>query len=151
MRFEQTADLLRYVRDLHEELAEAYSVLAEKVPDRRNRMLLDYMAVREKGGAEAVGAFARSSSDLAVKEFDPAILNPVRLRKRLASELQPDSSTDEILDFGLEVHDWFLKLYDTLLAKSKTEELQALFRNLRDRTSKGKEKLARNANMLMDF
>ena len=30
-------------------------------------------------------------------------------------------------------------------------ELKELFRNLRDRTEKGKEKLARNANMLMDF
>lgn len=151
MRFEQTADLLGFVQQIHEELAVAYVALAEQVADRRNRMLLDYMAVREGATAKWVGDYARDSGELALREFDPAILNMGQIRKRVENDLSAESSTDEILDFGLEVQDWFLKLYETLLEKSKTPELKAVFKNLRDRTVKGKEKLARNANMLMDF
>jgi len=151
MRFEQTADLLVFVQQIHEEIAKAYVKVAETVPDRRRRMLLDYMAVREGGTAQWVGQFAKQSGDVALKEFDPAMLNIGEIRGKVEKELGPESSTDAIVDFGLEVHDWFLNLYDTLLEKSKTPELRDIFRNLRDRTLKGKEKLARNANMLMDF
>jgi rubrerythrin len=151
MRFEQTADLLGFVQQIHEEIAREYVKLAEIVPDRRRRMLLDYMAVREGGTAQAAGNFSRVSGDIALKEFDPAILNMGQIRKRVETELSPDSTSDEIVDFGLEVHAWFSDLYETLMEKSKSPELKELFRNLRDRTEKGKEKLARNANMLMDF
>jgi rubrerythrin len=151
MRFEQTADLLLYVKQIHEEIAKAYVKLAEVVPDRRRRMLLDYMAVREGGTAQWVGTYAKDSGDVALREFDPAMLNIGEIRGKVEKELTPESSTDAIVDFGLEVHNWFLALYEALLAKSKTPELQEIFKNLRDRTIKGKEKLARNSNMLMDF
>ena len=64
-------------------------------------------------------------------------------------DLQADP--DELLGLQLEVLAWLEGLYLRLEAKSGTPEQKELFASLRARAEREKHKLARNANMLMDF
>jgi hypothetical protein len=151
MRFDQTGAVLQYIEHFHEELAKAYSELGERVPERRARLLLDYMSSREAEMAEAVRSFAHGSLDPSLKEWDPFTINDNAIRARLKEGLHPDAAPDELLGLGLEMAAWLEGLYLRLETKSGTPEQKALFLNLRQRTEREKHKLARNANMLMDF
>mgnify|MGYP006862975637 CR=1 FL=1 len=82
------------------------------------------------------------------------------MRQKLGLILHPASvtsdlrfSADALLDAGLqlEVLAWLEGLYLRLEAKSGTPEQKELFESLRKRADREKHKLARNANMLMDF
>lgn len=151
MRFDQTREVLGFVERFHEDIARAYTELGMQVPERRLKMLLDYMSTRETELAEAVRSFAHDSPDPSLKEWDPFTIDDAAIRKLLKEELQPDTSPARLLDVGLEATEWFERLYARLEAKSGTPEQKALFASLRDRTEREKHKLARNANMLMDF
>lgn len=151
MRFDQTGEVLRYVERFHEDLARAYAELSEHMPERRARLLLDYMVSRETETAEAVRQFAHDSPDPSLKEWDPFTIDDSAIRARVKSALRGDAPTDELLGLALEVAAWFEGLFLRLETKSGTPEQKALFANLRERAEREKHKLARNANMLMDF
>lgn len=151
MRFDQTGEVLHYVERFHAEVAAAYLALAEKTQDRRCRMLMEYMGGREREASESVHNFWHGSSDRSLKEWDPFTIDDSGIRKRLAEGLHPGADVDELLGLGLEVAAWLEGLFLRLEAKSGTPEQKALFANLRERTEREKHKLARNANMLMDF
>lgn len=151
MRFDQTREVLGFVERFHEEIARSYTELGERIPDRRSKLLLDYMSIRELGLAEAVRSFASAAKDPALKEWDPFTIDDLAVRARLKEGLDPDAPPDNLLELGLEIAEWFEKLYTRLEAKSGTPEQKALFSNLRDRANREKHKLARNGNMLTDF
>lgn len=151
MRFDQTGEVLHYVEHFHEELAKKYTELAEHITEQRPRMMLDYMSSREAEMAEAVRSFAHGSLDRALKEWDPFTIDDTAIRKRLRDGLHPEATADELLGLGLELAAWLEGLFIRLEAKSGTPDQKALFASLRDRAEREKHKLARNANMLMDF
>jgi hypothetical protein len=151
MRFDQTKDVLRFVESFHEDISQAYAELGGSVPDRRTKLLLDYMSVREAALAEAVRSFSHGSTDPSLREWDPMSVDESSIRARLKKGLDPGANPEQLLELGLEVAEWFEQLYVRLQAKSGTPEQKALFANLHDRTVREKNKLARNANMLMDF
>lgn len=151
MRFDQTGEVLHYIERFHEELAQMYTDLGERMAEQRSRMMLDYMSSRETEMAEAVEKFSHGSSDRSLKEWDPMNIDDSAIRKRLRSGLHPEATADELLGLGLEVAAWLEGLFIRLEAKSSTPEQKSLFASLRDRAEREKHKLARNANMLMDF
>lgn len=151
MRFEQTGQVMHYVERFHADVAAAYAELAEKTTDRRCRMLLEYMSEREREAAESVHQFWHGSTDRALKEWDPFTIDDSGIRKRLADGLRPDADADELLGLGLEVAAWLEGLFIRLEAKSGTTKQKDMFASLRRRTDQEKHKLARNANMLLDF
>lgn len=151
MRFDQTGEVLGFVERFHEDIARAYAELGERIAERRSTLLLDYMAGRETRMAEAVRSFAHGSKDRSLKEWDPFTIDDAAVRARLEAGLTPDAGSDQLLELALEIADWFEQLYVRLEAKSGTPEQKALFSNLRSRAEQEKHKLARNANMLMDF
>jgi hypothetical protein len=151
MRFDQTGEVLGYVERFHEDIGQAYAELGAKVEKRRVRMLLDYMSSREQSRAEAVRTFAHRSLDPSLKEWDPFTIDDAAIRKRLKERLHPEATPDELLGLGLEVAEWFEKLFLRLEQKSGTPEQKALFVSLRQGAEQEKHKLARNANMLGDF
>lgn len=151
MRFDQTGEVLHYVERFHAELAESYKALGRSVADRRCRMLLDYMQGREEEAAEAMHDFARRSVDPSLKEWDPFTIDDTAIRTRIKGGLHAGVSSDELLGLGLEVAAWLEGLFIRLEAKSGTDEQKALFANMRARAEREKQKLARNANMLLDF
>ena len=151
MRFDQTGEVLHYVERFHYELADAYAELAPKLKDRRSRMLLEYMGEREEAAAEAVRKFAHGSKDPSLKEWDPFTINETAIKARIRDGLREEASADELLGLGLEVTAWLEGLFIRLEAKSGTEEQKSLFANMRARAEREKQKLARNANMLLDF
>lgn len=151
MRFDQTGEVLHYVERFHEELAQMYTTLGERISEQRPRMMLNYMSSRETEMAEAVSSFSHGSSDPSLKEWDPMNIDDSAIRKRLRDGLHPEATADELLGLGLEVAAWLEGLFIRLEAKSGTPEQKALFASLRGRAEREKHKLARNANMLMDF
>lgn len=151
MRFDQTGEVLHYVERFHEELAHKYTELGEQIAEQRSRMMLDYMSSRESDMAEAVRSYAHGSLDRSLKEWDPFTIDDTAIRKRLRDGLHPRATADELLGLGLELAAWLEGLFIRLEAKSGTPEQKALFASLRDRAEREKHKLARNANMLMDF
>lgn len=151
MRFDQTREVLGFVERFHEDIARAYTELGEKIPSRRSKLLLDYMSERESGLASEVRLFTHASSAPALREWEPFSLDDTAIRARLKDGLVPEASAAQLLELGMEVADWFESLYATLEEKSGTPEQRALFANLRTHTEQVKHKLARNANMLMDF
>jgi len=151
MRFDQTREVLGFVERFHEDIARAYTDLGARIPSRRSKLLLDYMSGREAGLANEVRNFTHASSDPALREWEPFSLDDTAIRTRLREGLLPEATAAELLELGMEVADWFEALYAILEEKSGTPEQKALFSNLRAHTEKEKHKLARNANMLMDF
>jgi hypothetical protein len=151
VRFEQIRQVLGYVENLHKDIARDYSALGQRVAERRTRMLLDYMSARELALAEAVRSFTVESKEVALKEFDPFIHDDSDLRKTLAAGLQPESTAESVLELGIQVRKWFLAFYERLAERSRNPEQAALFNSLKERSQREKHKLARNANMLMDF
>jgi hypothetical protein len=151
MRFDQTGEVLGFIERFHEDIARAYVALGERIPQRRAGLLLDYMSAREMALAEAVRNFAHDSPDPALKEWDPFNVDDTAIRARIKEGLHAEASPDQLLSLGLDVAEWFEKLFVRLKAKSGTPEQKELFENLRERTEQEKHKLARNGNMLMDF
>jgi hypothetical protein len=151
MRFDQTGEVLHYIERFHAEIAGAYAELAGSVTDRRTRMLLEYMSSREQEAADSVHKFWHGSRDRSLKEWDPFTIDDSGIRQRLREGLKPAATTDELLGLGIEIGSWFEELFRTLEGKSGTPEQKALFANMRERTDREKHKLARNANMLLDF
>ena len=151
MRFDQTREVLGFVERFHEDIARAYAELGAKIPSPRSKLLLDYMSGRETGLASEVRLFAHASTDPALREWEPFSLDDTAIRARLREGLVLDASAAQLLELGMELADWFESLYASLEEKSGTPEQQALFANLRTHTEQEKHKLARNANMLMDF
>ena len=151
MRFNQTADVIDYIEEFHENLAEAYAELAGRTAKGRSRMMLEYMSEREKEMAEGVRSFSHRSSDPALKEWDPFTIDDTRIHARIREALHEQADADELLGLGLEILAWLEGLFLRLEAKSGTPEQKELFENLRARTDREKHKLARNSNMLMDF
>jgi len=151
MRFNQTGEVIAYIEDFHEDLAEAYAELAGRTAKGRSRMMLEYMSEREKELAESVRSFSQRSRDPALKEWDPFTINDAMIHARIKEALHEHADPDELLGLGLEVLAWLEGLYLRLEAKSGTPEQKELFASLRARAEREKHKLARNANMLMDF
>jgi|GEM_PF-2418780 len=151
MRFDQTGDVLHYVERFHAEIAGSYANLAASVTDRRARMLLEYMSSREQEAADSVHKFSHGSSDRTLKEWDPFTIDDGAIRMRIQEELKPSASADDLLGLGVEVACWFEELFRALEAKSGTPDQKTLFASMRERTDREKHKLARNANMLLDF
>lgn len=151
MRFDQTREVLGFVERFHGDIANAYAELGAKIPSPRSRLLLDYMSGREQGLASEVRLFAHASTDPALREWEPFSLDDTAIRARLKAGLVLEASAAQLLELGMEIADWFESLYATLEEKSSTPEQKALFANLRAHTKQEKHKLARNANMLMDF
>ncbi|HKK02488.1 MAG TPA: hypothetical protein VKA17_01065 [Gammaproteobacteria bacterium] len=151
MRFDQTGEVLGYIERFHEKLADDYSDLGKRIKSARSRMLLDYMSGRETRLADAVRKFAHDSSDPALKEWDPFNIDDSGIQARIREGLGEEASADELLGLALEVLAWLEGLFLRLEAKSGTPEQKELFAALRERTDREKHKLARNANMLLDF
>ena len=151
MRFDQTGEVLGYIERFHEKLADDYSGLGKCIKSARSRMLLDYMSGRETRLADAVRKFADDSSDPALKEWDPFNIDDSGIQARIKEGLSEEASADELLGLALEVLAWLEGLFLRLEAKSGTPEQKELFASLRERTDREKHKLARNANMLLDF
>jgi hypothetical protein len=151
MRFDQTGELMHYIERFHADVAASYGTLAEQTKNRRCRMFLEYMSEREREAAESVHSFWHGSSDPALKEWDPVMIDDSGIRKRLADGLHPGTDVDDLLELGLEVAAWLEELFTHLEAKCGTAEQKELFASLRQRTDQEKHKLARNANLLLDF
>lgn len=151
MRFSQTGEVISYIEGFHEDLAQAYTDLAGRTSSARARMMLDYMCEREKALAESVRQFAHRAEDPALKEWDPFTINDSGIHARISEVLHEQADPDELLGLQLEVLAWLEGLYLRLEAKSGTPEQKELFESLRQRADREKHKIARNANMLMDF
>jgi hypothetical protein len=151
MRFDQTGEVLGYVERFHQDLSARYATLGAEVPDRRVRMLLEYMSSREQIRAEAVRSFSHRAADPSLREWDPFTIDDIAIRRRIRDGLQADATPDDLLGLGLEVAEWFEDLFLQLERKSSTPEQKALFVSLRKGAEQEKHKLARNANMLADF
>ncbi|NGP54037.1 hypothetical protein [Thioalkalivibrio sp. XN8] len=151
MRFNQTGEVMSYIEEFHEGLADAYAELAGRTAKGRSRMMLEYMSEREKELAESVRSFSHRAEDPALKEWDPFTINDTGIHARIKEALHEKADPDELLGLGLEVLAWLEGLYLRLEAKSGTPEQKELFASLRARAEREKHKLARNSNMLMDF
>lgn len=151
MRFSQTGEVISYIESFHEDLAQAYADLAGRTAKGRSRMMLEYMGEREKELAESVRQFSHRAEDPALKEWDPFTINDSTIQARMKEVLHEQADPDELLGLQLEVLAWLEGLYLRLEAKSGTPEQKELFESLRKRADREKHKIARNANMLMDF
>jgi len=151
MRFSQTGEVISYIENFHEDLARSYADLAGQTAKGRSRMMLEYMSEREKALAESVRQFSHRAEDPALKEWDPFTINDSMIHARIGEVLHEQADPDELLGLQLEVLAWLEGLYLRLEAKSGTPEQTELFESLRQRAEREKHKLARNANMLMDF
>ena len=150
MRFEQTREVLRHVRQFHESVASLCQRLSEECDEERIRMLLDYMSERERELAKAVDEFTDETSENVLDTWfqythdDTGLAIP-------DFALTPETRIEDVLRLGLDLAQSLIDLYKEVADNAETEEVRAVFRNLLEFEEKEKLKLARNAQMLDDI
>ena len=151
MRFEQISELLEHVRAFHTRVAARYEEMADVTDNARLKMLLEYMVGREKEMADSVVDFMEESPHQVMAAWAQPGESEETLRTLLQTPVPDHPDADGAVDFAMELSGQFEALFDHAAATADEEDVAAVFRALLANTRKGREQLARNANMLMDF
>lgn len=151
MSFDQVKDVLAQARQFYRYTAEYYQKLREKSDRQRVRMLLDYMARREKGFAEIVAEYQDSAADKITEtwmQFTP----PQAVTDYLESlETRPVQSVDELLKIAREIDQHLLDYYQTLVNTAPLPKIRAAFANLMNSTLQKEREVLFHAQRMRDL
>ncbi len=151
MRFKKTREVLERVRRFHEEVSAHCEQACGASDQQRIRILLNYIADRERNLAHALGAFTDKTADRVLDTWFQFTVDDAKLHELLTGSFKPTMAAEDVTNATMTIADHLLAMYRDMLAAADTEELQRVFQNLLDHEQKEKEKLARNLQMFQDL
>jgi rubrerythrin len=151
MRFKKSREVLEHVKRFHEDISAYCERVCGASDEQRSRILLNYIADRERNLAHAVGAITEETSDQVLDTWFQYTTDDTALHALLTSSFRPTMSPEEVMSATLAIADHLLAMYRDMLAAADTDELRRVFQNLLDHEQKEKEKLARNLQMFQDL
>ena len=151
MRFEQTRDILNHARDFHRQVSEFYKRLSDKAEKQRVKMLLDYMSRHESNLERSMAKYQEATSKEVLDTWFQYTHDEDTLALCRDTEFKPDMTVEEVVRVALRLDDCLIKLYREMAARTDCNEAREIFKNLLALEESEKSKLARNAQLLMDF
>lgn len=151
MRFKKTRELLDHVRRFHEDVGAHCEEVCGGAEQERIRILLNYIAERERNQARAMSEFEKETADQVLDTWFQYTTDDDALPTLLTASFKPDMAPEDIMNAMMAIADHLLALYRDLLDAADTDELRQVFQNLLDHEQKEKEKLARNLQMFQDL
>lgn len=151
MRFKKTREVLDHIRRLHEEVSAHCEQVCGEAEQERIRILLSYIAERERNQARAVSEFEEETADQVLDTWFQYTTDDAALDALLAARFEPDMAPDDIMHATMSIADHLLDMYRGMLEAADTDELRQMFQDLLDHEQKEKEKLARNLQMFQDL
>ncbi len=152
MRFEQTREILRHIRDFHQSLSHCYQGLEDKAGRERVKLLLDYMGERESDLAEAVEAFMEEAEPEVLDTWFQFADESVYL-KLACPVIDPseDTAVEDVLALAQEAHECLMKAYQEIIANCDMQRVCDVFQNLLDEGQREWKALMRNTQLMSDL
>lgn len=152
MRFEQTRDVLNHARDFHRKVSDFYHELEEQSDQKRVRLLLDYMAGREKELADALDDFVNQASTDVLNTWFQFTHDDDTLQLNCPDvEVKREMSVDDVMSMAMRFHDCLMRLYGELAGSARSNRVREVFLSLMQEAEKEWERLERNAQSWMDL
>lgn len=151
MRFEHVGAVLEQIQQFHQEMGEIYHENASQTDSARARMLLEYLGGRHMDLALSLANFRQHKSRDVLGKYIPFSQDIEGMKDHLQRELAAASGIDDITVVALGVTDKFMDAFTTALSKAQDKDVKETFQSLVHGTERERRKLARNANLLLDF
>ncbi len=152
MRFEQTHEILDHIRDYHRSLSHCYDALEEKAGRRQVKLMLDYLADRERELADAINQFKeKAEPDVLDAWFQFADENRHLELACPVIDLEADMDVNDILALAQEAHDCLTRAFGEIAANCETPEVRDVFNQLSAQGETQWKALVRDAEQLSDW
>lgn len=151
MRFKKTREVLDHIRRLHEEVSARCEQVCGEAEQERIRILLNYIAERERNQARAVSELEGATADQVLDTWFQYTTDDAALDALLTASFEPNMAPDDIMHATMSIADHLLDMYRGMLEAADTDELRQVFQDLLDHEQKEKEKLVRNLQMFQDL
>lgn len=151
MRFEQTKDVLEHARSFHQRVSDFYHRLSDQTDQQRLKLLLDYMAQRERELARALDQFTEGSSREVLDTWFQFCCDDETLKLCPEALLYDDMSPEQIIRAGVALSQCFIDLFGEIANTSDSETVRTVFQSLLESEQREQKKLVRNIQMFMDL
>jgi rubrerythrin len=151
MTFQQTRDILDYVRGFHKRLSDFYHQLSDEVEKPRVKMLLDYMSLHEKHFQEDLAAYEEGAPRKVMDTWFQGTPDRSILELYEDIQIRPDMSLNEVVRLAFEVDDSLIEFFRGMVECTECQEVRELFINLLEAEEQEKHRLTRSVVQLEDM
>lgn len=149
MSFCQVSDLLKAARQFHRDLREYFEASREEPQRERVRLLLDYMAARERDLEAELARFAAHAPRGALDTyFQFADENELQAAPR---RLAPGMTIDQVVEAALAFDRVLIDFFSRLAEMADTEGVAEIFRSLAQRQRAERARLLQSAQAAKDL
>ena len=147
MSYEQVKDVLQQAKLFYKKTANFYEQLSRESDQERVKLLLNYMAKREKAFEQIVDRFHNESKQSIIQQWMQ--FTPPRTVTKTLDELKkkPIESVDELMQMATTMDDALIEYYRTLVNISRKPEVRDAFINLMEATLKKDREMVFNMHM----
>lgn len=149
--FSTVYDFLLHNQKLHARISEFYRALSLTTSSERISMLLNVLVNHEVELMTSLGDYIEKASPKILDtyyQFD----REKSVEHLFSSEFtRSQMSSDEVEFIANRFDLYFFQLYSDMLEAIDCEEVQALFKNLRQQMEEGKKRLSIDTNSMKDF
>lgn len=151
--FENAAHVLDELISFHEELAEQYSTMAERSSKPLSRLLLEFLARREKKQADALEQFESTAPDKLLRTWIliPFPEDPDSLIGSLQQAFTDDIDAEQVYEIGNRGDEFVIGLLEHLQNRCEVDEIKAMFANLLESERNENIALSKAYNSLREF
>ena len=130
--FENAAHVMDELISFHEELSEQYAELAESNTKPLSRLLLQFLADREKKQADALERFETNAPYKVLKTWIqvPFPADPESFIGSLQKEFSDDLEPDQVYELGNKADEFIASLLEHVQERCEVDEVKALFGDL---------------------
>ncbi|MCB0262168.1 MAG: hypothetical protein KDE52_05400 [Calditrichaeota bacterium] len=151
MSYEQVKDVLQQAKLFYKKTANFYEQLSRESDQERVKLLLNYMAKREKAFEQIVDRFHNESKQSIIQQWMQ--FTPPRTVTKTLDELKkkPIESVDELMQMATTMDDALIEYYRTLVNISRKPEVRDAFINLMEATLKKDREMVFNMHMQQEI
>ena len=151
MSYEQVKDVLQQAKLFYKKTANFYEQLSRESDQERVKLLLNYMAKREKAFEQIVDRFHNESKQSIIQQWMQ--FTPPRTVTKALDELKkkPIESVDELMQMATTMDDALIEYYRTLVNISRKPEVRDAFINLMEATLKKDREMVFNMHMQQEI
>jgi len=151
--FENAAHVMDELISFHEELSEQYSGLAESSTIPLSRLLLQFLADREKKQADSLESFEANAPYKVLKTWIqvPFPADPESFIGSLQQEFSNDLEPDQVYELGNKADEFIVGLLEHLQDRCEIEDIKTLFGDLLKGERDNNIALSKAFNSLREF
>lgn len=151
MHYKTVKDVVEYSRQLHHQLGELYHNLGQKQEQIRVSMLLEYLKRHELHLEKVLNEFEHDKSQMVLNSWFSYVPEQDLTQVLSTIDLHPNMSADDVVLMALQLDDYFIELYQSMLESANSPTVKSVFQNLLEMEQQEKIRTARTALELRDM